>query len=118
MSRASGAEAEVADLDGATAPAADHVVVMGRTARHVGVLAGRQVDPLEGPASCEELDRAEDRRSADPQPPASRVGDQVGRRERPVAGLDQLDQGAPGPGQPVTGRFERDLERGQGRTSR
>jgi hypothetical protein len=43
------AEAQIADLDGAAAAAADDVVVMGRTAGHVGVLAGRQVDPLECP---------------------------------------------------------------------
>src|SRR5579859_1111270 len=58
-------EAELPDLDRpATGGADDVVVVRRRLAGHVGVLAGRQVDPLDQPEIGQQVEGAEDRRAA------------------------------------------------------
>jgi hypothetical protein len=73
-----GAQTEVADLDGAVTAGADHVVVVGRNAGHVGVLAGGAIEAFHGPHAQQQVDRAEDRRPPDAQAAGSNLGDQVG----------------------------------------
>ena len=73
-------EARVADVGRpAAASADDMVMVRRRLAGDVGVVAGRQVDPLDRPDALQDLERPEDRRPADVQPP--RAGSR--RRARP-----------------------------------
>jgi hypothetical protein len=69
-------EAGIVDLGDLAADPADDVVVMGRPAGNVGVLAGRQVDALEHVQLGQQVERPEDRRAADLEPPGARVGEQ------------------------------------------
>ena len=54
------AQAGVVDLGRPPAARADDVVVVGRLAADVGVLAGREVETFDGADLLEELERAED----------------------------------------------------------
>ena len=56
---------------------ADDVVVVLGLAEEVGVLARREVDPLDEVQAAKELQRTEDRGSADAQPPAPGLGQQL-----------------------------------------
>ena len=60
-------DAAVVDLGRPAAARADHVVVMGRRARDVGVLAVRQVEPLDDAELREQVERPEQGRPADPE---------------------------------------------------
>ena len=83
------AQAGILDLRRAAAARAHDVVVVGRGAAHVGVLAARQVDPLDGAELGQDVERPEDRRAADPEVPDPRLVDEVGRREVARLGADQ-----------------------------
>ena len=79
---------------------ADDVVVVGGLAADVRVLAARQVDPLHDAQLAERVDRPEDRRPPDPEPPGAGVGEDVRRGERAVAVGDQAGHRPPRVRQP------------------
>ena len=98
------AEAQVLDLGHPPTGVTDDVVmVMLRQAGDVGVIAGRQVDPLEDLELGEELERTEDGRPADTQIPGSGILDEVTGREVACARCDQLGYHATRLGQAVAG---------------
>jgi len=107
-----GGEAEVADLGAPTASGAHDMVMMGRFAGDVGVLAGRQVEPLDEAEPREQVERSEDRRSPDARAPPAPVGDEVGRREVAVAAVDERRYRAAGLRHAMTGPSERLDEEG------
>ena len=63
------ADPAVVDLGRPPASLADDVVVVGRFAPDVGVLAVRQVEPLDDVQLAERVQGPEHRRPPDPQPP-------------------------------------------------
>ncbi len=84
-------EAGIADIGGPPAPGADDVMVMvGRLAGDVGVIARRQVDPLNGPHGFQDLERSEDRCPPDPEVPGGCIVHQVRSGEVPRAGRDEI----------------------------
>ena len=83
-------------------------MVMGPLARHVRVLAGGQVDPLDEAESLERLERPEDRRSPGAGTRGPGRGDEVGGGEVPVLRGDQFGQGPSRGGPAEAGAFERD----------
>jgi hypothetical protein len=64
---------------------ADQMVVMGWLARHVGMPAIWQVNALNESLLGEQVEEAEDRGPANAEASLTRIGDEVGRREVPVA---------------------------------
>ena len=60
-----GAQTGVVDLGGPPAARADDVVVVGRLASDVRVLASREVETFDGADPLQELERAEDRGAPD-----------------------------------------------------
>lgn len=101
------AETRVVHVGGAPASAADQVVVVvGRLAGDVGMITGRQVDPLDGPDRRESVDRAEDRRAPDVEAPRRGIVHQVGRREVPASSGDDVGHGPTRPGQAIAGAAE------------
>ena len=101
------AKARVGDRIAPTAARADDVVVVGRLAADVGVLAGGQVEPLDRTELLQHLERAEDGRPADAEMLAARRFDQLGGGEVAVAVRDEGCDGAPRSGQAVAGVVER-----------
>ena len=87
------------------------MVVAGRLAGHVGVLAGRQVQALQDAQLREQVQRPEDRGPADAQAARPGVIDEVRRGEVALAGHDQLRHGTAWPGQAVPGAVQRGDER-------
>ena len=77
-----------------------------RIAADVGVLAVGQVHPLDEAEVREDVERAEDRRPADPEPAATSVRLQVGGREVALASGDEPRDRAARLGQPVAGVVE------------
>ena len=78
------------------------MVVMDRVARDIGVLAGRQVQAFDDAELLEQVERAEDRRPADPESPRPRSRDEVGGREVPRSFSDELGHRSAGGSDPVT----------------
>ncbi len=105
------APAGVVDVAARPHVRADDVVVMDRLAGDVGVLAGRQVEALDGVQIGQDVERPEDRRPADAEASGSGVGDQIGRGEVPGSRRDQLGDRPPGAGQPIAGVVEGGLQR-------
>ncbi len=99
-------EAVILRLVGPAAPRADDVVVMGRFAWNIGVLAGRQIQALQDLQVREQVKCAEDGGPTDAQATVARLIYQVRRREVAVTLLDQLRDGATGFGEPVSGLIE------------
>ena len=96
------AQASVGDITAAATPRAHDVVVVGRLARDVRMVAARQVEPLHRAKTGEDVKRAEDRGPPDPEPPRARLGHQVRRGEmggligdQPGDGLSGLRQAIP-----------------------
>ncbi len=83
------------------------VVVVGRLARDVGVLPRRQVEALEQTELLEEVERPEDGRAADAEPPLPYLVDEVRRSEVALALRDQLADHTPSVRQAVTRALER-----------
>jgi hypothetical protein len=83
------ADAAVVDLGRAAAALAHDVVVVGRLATDVGVLAVRQVEALDHVQLVERVQGTEDRRPADPEASVTGVGEDVGRGEGPVTFGDE-----------------------------
>lgn len=104
-------EAVIIRLVGPPAARANDVVVMGRFARHIGVLTGRQVEALQDLEVGEEVQRPEDGGTTDTQATVARLIDEVRRREVTVALLDQVGDGATRFGEPITGLIECGHER-------
>ena len=101
----------IVDLLGPAAARADQVMVVSRLAGHVGVLAGRQVEPFDQPELLEQVERPEDRRPSDPQPAGARVGDEIGGGEVAAALGDELGHRAARRRHPVPGIVQRSHER-------
>jgi hypothetical protein len=101
-----GSQPEVGHVrDGATA-LADDVVVVLRLARDVGVVAAGQVDALEDVKLGEKVQGPEDGGATDAQILGAGVGEQVVRREVPVARRHELGHGAAWLGEAVAGFVE------------
>jgi len=83
------AQAGVVDLVRATAPRTDDVVVMRRLAADVGVLAARQVEPLDDAQLREDFEGPKDGRPTDARAASPGSGDQLGRGEVAVTVRDQ-----------------------------
>src|SRR5690349_9988355 len=83
------ADPAIVDLGRAPAVLADHVVVMGRLAGDVGVVAVREVDPLDDVELHERVNRPEDGRPPDAQAAGLRVREEVGGGKRALAARDQ-----------------------------
>jgi hypothetical protein len=96
-----GKQPGVLDVRSPAAARAHDVVVMARLAGDVGVVARRQIDPLDGAKLDEHLQCPKDRRAADTQPTRMGVGKQVRGREMAISGRDQVRNDPPGPGEPV-----------------
>ena len=62
------AQARVVDLGGPAAARADDVMMVGGLAADIGVLARRQIEPLDGSELLEDLEGPEDRRPPDAEP--------------------------------------------------
>lgn len=101
-----GLDPGIVDVVGAATAGADDVVVVDGFARDVGVLARRQVEPLDDAKVLEQIERPEDRGPSDPEAPGPSVGDQVGGGEVPGPVGDQLGHGTAGSGDPVSGMVE------------
>ena len=110
--RDDGAQAGVLDLVSPTAARADDMVVVGRLAADIGVLPGRQVQPLDGAEILEDLQGSKDRRPADAEPSHSRCLDEAGGREVALLVCDQCSQRPSRFRQTVAGLVERDDDRG------
>ena len=106
MSRSTAA-ARVVDVSAAPAHGAHDVVVMDRLAGDVRVLAGRQVDALDGMQLGQDVERPEDRRPADAEPVGPGVGDEIGGGEVPVPVGDERRDRPPRAGQAIAGVVER-----------
>jgi hypothetical protein len=101
-------QADVRHVDGPSASGAQHVVMVdGRLAGDVGVGAGREVDALDQSQPGQQLERAEDGRSADAA--ASPLGgvEHVLGGEVSLLLVDRLRHGASGIGQAQLGLAER-----------
>ena len=108
-----GPPAGVIDVTAGAAVRADHVVVVDGLAGYVGMLTGRQVEALDRVEIGQDVERPEDRRATDAEPPLAGVRHEVGRREMPVARGDQVGDRAACLGQPVSGVVERGLDGGR-----
>ena len=100
----------VVDLLGPAAAQADDVMVVDRLARNIGVLPGRQVEPLDDPELGEQVERPEDGGPTDAKLAGLGVRDEVGGREVARALGDELGHRPPGRSHPVTGVVERGQE--------
>ena len=80
---------------------------MGRLAGHERVAARRQVQPLDDAEVGEDVQRAEDRGPAEPEPTAPRLLEELLGREMATAARDEPGERAAGRGQPVAGGPER-----------
>jgi hypothetical protein len=96
----------VVDVVAPAARRADDMVVMGGFARHVGMLATGQVDPLDRLHLGEQVERPEDRRATDPETAPSGVGHEIRGGEMRGPGRDQLRDRAPRIGRSVAGVVE------------
>ncbi len=105
------AKAGVRDIAATAASRTNDVVVMGRFASDVGVVAAWQIEPLDRAEAGEDVQGSEDRGAPDPEPLRARLGHQVGRGEMGRLIGDQSSNGAPGLRQAVALAFERDEER-------
>lgn len=89
-------QAAVGHLDRpAAAPTDDVVVMLARCAGDVGVLAGGQVEPLQGALVGQQVERPEDGRPPDPDPVGAGVSDQVGRSEVARATSNEVRKDTP-----------------------
>jgi hypothetical protein len=102
------AKAGVRDIAAAAAARANDVMVVGRLARDVGVVAARQVEPLHGAEAGEDVQGPEDGRPPDPEALRARLGDQIRRREMGPLLRDQLGDRPPRLRQAVALTFEGD----------
>jgi hypothetical protein len=75
-------------------------------ARHVCVVAVRQVEPLDGAELGEHVEGAEDRRPTDPQAPPARIGDEIGGGEVARVTGDELGDRSSSVGQSIAGVIE------------
>ena len=87
------------------------MVVVGRRAADIRVLAARQVEPFDDAQLGEDLERAEDRRPSDPEATAPSLAHEIGRREMADLVGDELGDGAPRRRQAVPGAIEGHEER-------
>jgi hypothetical protein len=81
-------------------------VVVHGLARNVGVVAVRQVEPLDGVELGEYVEGAEDRRPTDPLAPPARIGDEIGGREMARTSGDQVGDRSSSVGQSIAGVIE------------
>ena len=82
------------------------VMVRQWLAGDVGMVTGRQVDPLDGPHSLEGLEGSKDRGPADIETTSCGIADQVGRAEVTVPRGDEVGDRPPRRRQSVSGAVE------------
>lgn len=104
-------EAVILRLVGPPAARADDVVVMCWLTGHVGVLAGREIEPLEDAQIGEQIQCAEYGGPTDAQATIAHVIYEVCRREVALTSCDQVRDGTTGLGEPVSGLIECHHER-------
>lgn len=106
--RGDGLHAAVADPGAATATGADDVVVVlaERRADDVGVLAGGQVEPLEGVEVGEQVECTEERRPPDAHATGTHVVQKLSGGEVSLPFADQLGNGTPRLGQAMAGPLQ------------
>jgi hypothetical protein len=101
----------VLDLRATTTALADDVVVVGRLADDVGVVATGEVEALDEAELLEQFEGAEDRGPADPQLASFRLTNEIERGEVVPAFGDHLSNDAPRLGHVVAGFVQRVRER-------
>lgn len=106
-------KAGIVDLVGPAAARADNMVVVRRLTDDVGMLAGWQVQPLDGARFREDLERPEDRRPADPEALRPGASDELGGREMTLLICDQEGKRSARLRQAVAGAIERADDRGR-----
>lgn len=82
------------------------MVVDGRRAGDEAVAATREVDLLDEAELGEDFQRSEDRGSANPEPGAGGLSDEVTRGEVAVVGRDERGESPAGLGEAVAGSLE------------
>ena len=105
------ADPGVVDLGRPAAARADHVMMVGRRTRDIGVLAGRQIQALDDAQLDEELERAEQGCPADPEAPVAGGGGELEDREMAVMAGDQVGDRKPRCGQAIAGGIESSNDR-------
>lgn len=85
---------------------ADHVMVMGAGAGDVGVLARREVKPLDDPELREQFERPEEGRPADTEPAVTDETLEIGRSEVARLLRDEACDGPPRLGETVAGEIQ------------
>ena len=85
-------EARVGDLGRPPAARADDVMVMRAGARDVGMIATREIEPLHHAELDEQIQGAEQGRPTHAEAPVAGDRRQLGRREVPVVGGDQVGE--------------------------
>ena len=85
------------------------LMVVRGLAGDVGVLAGREIEPLDGVQVGKDVERPEDGGPTDPQTPGSRVRDEIGRGEGSVPSRDEIRDRTPSARPPIAGVAERGL---------
>ena len=90
-----------------TAARADDVMMVGRRAGHVRMLAARQVQTLDHMKLRQQVERPKEGRPAESEPPATSRRLEIGGREVAVVLRDQIGHGATRSGQPVAGLVKR-----------
>ena len=85
-------EARIGDLGRPAAARADDVMVMGAGAGDVGMIATRQIEPLDDAELDEQIQGAEQGRPAHPDVPVAGDRGELRCREVPVVGRDQVGE--------------------------
>ena len=108
-----GPQARVVGVAASTAARTDHVVVMDGFACHVGVLATRQVQPLDRSKVGQDIERPEDRGPSDAEPARARRIDEVGRGEMAFPTDDEVHDRASGGRGSIPGTTQRRVDGGR-----
>jgi hypothetical protein len=90
-----------------TALGANDVVMVARIAADVGMVAVRQIQPLDRLEIGEDLQGPEDGRASGPEASPPGIGNQVGRVKGPIAAEDEVDDRSPGVGHAISRAIER-----------
>ena len=101
------ADAAVLDFSRSSAARADDVVMVGPSAMHVGVIAIRQVEPLDDPQLDEQVEGPEQRCPTDSEATYTRRHFEFSRCEVAVVFGDQVCFGPPRRGTPVPAGIHR-----------
>jgi len=100
-------DATILGIGRSPAPGTDNVMVVGPGTWNVGVLPGREIQPLDHPELGQKLERPEQRRPADPEPAVADDVLELGRREVARLLRDEVGHGSSRPRHSVAGDVER-----------